>query len=130
MLIFLEHVLDRQSQQQVPELNEKNTYRNKQVGHLSFILSPRLAVLVAATLDVTKSTVADHAREEERVEPRERAAKARDKTPVQGKVEIASVMDLASLAICENVSFQVLSQTKGKTTYTTHQPESGSHRPQ
>lgn len=88
--------------------NGKNTYRNKQVGHLSFILGPRLAVLVAAALDVTKSTVANHAREEERVEPRERAAKARDKTPVQGKVEIASVMDLASLAICESVSFHTL----------------------
>lgn len=43
--------------------------------------------------------MADHARKEQRVEPRERAVKAGNKTPVQGKVQIAGVVDFASLAI-------------------------------
>lgn len=75
------------------------THGNEQVRNLSLILSPSLTVLVPAALDITQRTVTDHARKEQRVEPRERAVKASDKTPVQSKVQIAGIVDLASLAI-------------------------------
>ncbi len=41
----------------------------------------------------------NHAREEDRVEPRERALEARDQAPRDSEEEIARVVDLASLAI-------------------------------
>lgn len=44
----------------------------------------------------------DHARKEDGVEPREWAIESGDKTPVKSKVEVASVVDLASLAVCES----------------------------
>lgn len=43
--------------------------------------------------------MANHACEEDRVEPWEGALETGDKTPVQGKVEITSVVDLAGQAI-------------------------------
>lgn len=76
------------------------THGNKQVGHLLLILNPGLAVLGSAPLDVTQGAVADHTGKEERVEPGEWAFKPGDQAPVEGKVEIARVVDLASLAIC------------------------------
>lgn len=77
-----------------------NTHRNEQVGNLLLILSPGLAVLDTAPLDITQSTMGDHASKENGVEPGEGAGEASDQTPVQGKVQIASVVDLASLAVC------------------------------
>lgn len=104
-------------------------YRNEQVGNLSLVLSPSLTVLVPAALDVTQSTVADHARKEQRVEPRERAVKAGNKTPVQGKVQIAGVVDLASLAICTRALAHIARRAcQPKSTYTTHPQGSWSHR--
>lgn len=78
------------------------TYRNEEVWNASLILGPSLAVLVAAALDVPKSTMRDHARKEDGIEPRERAVETGDKAPVKGKVEVACVVDLASLAVCES----------------------------
>lgn len=67
-------------------LTEGYTHRNEQVWNLSFVLEPGLPVLGAATLDITQGPVADHARKEDRVEPREGTAEAGDKTPVQRKI--------------------------------------------
>lgn len=64
----------------------RKTHRNEQVRDPSFILEPGLPILGPAALDITQSTVADHACEEEGVEPRERAGEASYETPVQGKV--------------------------------------------
>ena len=84
--------------------NRRKTHRNEQIRHPSLILEPGLPVLGPAALDIPQSTVADHASEENRVEPRERAAEASDQTPVQRKVQVASVVDLASLAVCRFIS--------------------------
>lgn len=82
-------------------MQSRVTYRNEQVGHLSLILGPSLTVLGATPLDVTQGTVRNHCGEEDRVEPGEGAREAGDQTPVEGKVEVASVVDLASLAVCK-----------------------------
>lgn len=79
-------------------------YRNEQIWHQSLVLKPRLAVLVAASLNVTHRAVGNHSGEKDRVEPREGATETGNETPVQGKVKIAGVVDLASLAICGMVS--------------------------
>lgn len=78
---------------------QAETYRNEQIRHLSLVLGPRLAVLVPAALDIAERTVGNHAPEKERIEPRERAVEASDEAPVQRKVEVACVVDLASLSI-------------------------------
>lgn len=75
------------------------TYRNEQIRHSSLVLGPGLAVLDAAPLDVTERPVGDHGGEKEWVEPREGAGEAGDQAPVESEVEIASIVDLASLAI-------------------------------
>lgn len=80
------------------------TYRDKQVGHLSFVLSPSLAVVVTTALDISCGTVSNHASKEDGIEPRKRAVETRDKAPVQCKPKIARIVDLASLAICSEVS--------------------------
>lgn len=77
-----------------------DTHRDEQVGNLLLILSPGLAVLDTAPLDITQSTMGNHAGEEDGVEPREGAGEASDQTPIQGEVQIAGVVDLAGLAIC------------------------------
>lgn len=74
-------------------------YGDEQIRNLSLVLHPGFAVLVPAALDVTQGTVGDHAREEDGVEPGEWAAEAGNQAPVQGKVKIAGVVDLTSLAI-------------------------------
>jgi len=85
--------------------SETETHGNEQVGDLALVLEPGLTVLGATPLDITQSTVGDHAGEEERVEPREGARETSDQAPVQSEVEVASVVNLASLAICnQNIS--------------------------
>jgi hypothetical protein len=49
------------------------TYRNKKVRKTPFVLQPRIAILGTAPLNVSRSAVGNHADEEERVEPGERA---------------------------------------------------------
>lgn len=56
--------------------------------------------------------MADHTCEEERVEPRERAVEASNESPVQGKVQVAGVVDLARLAIYRRVSCRILFSDK------------------
>lgn len=75
------------------------THGNEEVGHLSLILEPGLAVLGPAPLDITQRTVGDHASKEERVEPREGARKAGDQSPIKGEVQIAGIVDLAGFAV-------------------------------
>jgi hypothetical protein len=111
----------------INETASDDAYGNEEVRNALLVLGPCLAILVPAALDITQGTVGDHAREEEWVEPREGAVEASDETPVQGEVEVAGVMDLASFAVCAMlVSFAF---TAGVCkTYTTRRPESWSHR--
>lgn len=48
--------------------------------------------------------MADHAGEEDRVEPRERAGEASDQAPVEREIQITGVVNLASFAIYRTVS--------------------------
>jgi hypothetical protein len=73
-MLRLEDVLkQRVSYMHRERFQTPSTHRNEQVRHLAFIFEPSLAVLLATPLNVAESTVANHASEEERVEPRERA---------------------------------------------------------
>lgn len=67
------------------------------------ILEPRLTVSSSTSLDVSKCSVNDHGGEEERIEPRERRAEACNSGPAEGKEEVACIVDLAGVAICETV---------------------------
>lgn len=108
-----------------------STHGNEQVGDLTLIFEPSLAVLGATPLDVTQSTVRDHAGEEQRVEPGEGAGESSDEAPVQGEEEIASVVDLAGLAIyTEEISTAGEKRSPPEYTYTTHPQGSWSHRRQ
>jgi hypothetical protein len=92
----------------VNERASDDAYRNEEVRNALLVLGPCLAILVPAALNIAQSTVGDHACEEQRVEPWERAIEASDETPVQGKVKVAGVMYLASFAVCTTlVSFAV-----------------------
>lgn len=77
----------------------EGTHWNEEVGHLSLILEPGLAVLGSAPLDITQSTVGDHASEEQRVEPWEGAGEAGDQAPIKGEVEITSIVNLSGFAV-------------------------------
>ena len=79
--------------------SNRDTHRNEQVGNLSLVLGPGLTILVAAALNVTQSTVGDHAGKEERVEPWERAGEASNQPPVQGEEKITGIVNLAGLAV-------------------------------
>jgi hypothetical protein len=53
--------------------------------------------------------MADHAKEKHWIEPRERTAKPSDEAPVESKVEIAGIMDLASLTVPSIREYRVTS---------------------
>lgn len=75
------------------------TYGDEQVGHLSLVLLPRIAILLPTPLDVPHGAVRDHAAEEDGVEPGEGAAEPRDQAPADGEEGIAGVVQLAGLAV-------------------------------
>src|SRR6266566_2998685 len=76
-LMRLDYVLKTVSKPKlVPLAVSRLTHRNEQVRHLLLVLLPRIAVLDAAPLYVTRCAVGNHGAEEDGVEPRERAPAA------------------------------------------------------
>lgn len=72
---------------------------DEEVWYLLLILNPCLTVQFTTPCDVTQGTVDDHPCKEDRVEPREGRLESGDETPRDSEEEIASVVDLASLAV-------------------------------
>jgi hypothetical protein len=72
---------------------------DKEVRHLLLVLCPRLTVDLTTPGDITKGAVNDHTSEEDGVEPGKRRVEAGDQTPRDSEEKIASVVDLACLAV-------------------------------
>lgn len=77
----------------------EGTYGNKKVWHSPGVLIPGFTICLATTCNITLCTVKDHAKEENRIEPRKRAIKPCYQTPRNREEHIATIMNLARLAI-------------------------------
>jgi hypothetical protein len=83
------------------------TYRNKQPGYLSSVLLPSRSVPLMASSDISPCTMGDHRAEEDRIEPRKWAVESSDQAPRQRKVDIAGVVDFASISIFKDTLVDV-----------------------
>jgi hypothetical protein len=77
-----------------------NHIRDEQIRHPPLVLGPAFPILFLALLPVSPRSVQDHARKEQRIEPRKRGVEASDQAPRYGEEEVARVMDLAGVFIC------------------------------
>lgn len=78
---------------------ERDTYRDEQIRNQLFILSPALSIFCPASLNIPPCSVQNHNSEEDRIEPREWTIKSSYQTPRKGEIDIARIVDLASVSI-------------------------------
>ena len=74
-------------------------YRNEQIRRPPLILLPRISILFLTPLDIPVRAMRNHDQEENRIEPREWRIEASNQTPSGSEVDVAGIMDLASVFV-------------------------------
>ena len=80
-------------------LREGPTYWNEEPRDQLLVLLPTLSIFYFTPLNIPMRTMENHTTKEQRIEPWKRALKASDSTPSKRKVEVASIMYFARIAV-------------------------------